>query len=58
MKVQSYALVVNLRQKVGEAEENTSKEPEEVEIELCRTLVDGSHRTLKVIANPVRLEVP
>lgn len=52
MKVQSSVLVVNLKQKVAKSEENTNKEPKEMEVELCRRLVDYSHCTFKVIANP------
>lgn len=55
--MQSSALVVNLRQEVTEAKENVNSEPEEMEFELSRYLVDGCHHTFKVIANPERLQL-
>ena len=56
MNLQSSALVEKLRQEVAEAKKGI-KELEEMEVEFCRSLVDDSRHTFKVIANPVRLEV-
>ena len=56
MNVQISASLVNLKQEVAEANENINKESEETEVELCRSLVDDSSHTFKVIANPVRLK--
>ncbi len=50
--MQSSALVVNLKQRVAEAKDNINNEAEKMEVELCRSLIDASRHTFKVITNP------
>lgn len=40
MRLQSSTLVVNLMQELAEAKEDINKEPKEMEVEFCHSLVD------------------